>query len=717
MKKIKRCLVGLAMFMGLVAKADEGMWLPQLLKDLNEEDMKKLGCKLSAEDIFSVNHSSLKDAIVLFGGGCTGEMVSEEGLLLTNHHCGFSYLQSHSTVEKNYLDNGFWAMNKEQELPNPGLNCTFVISIEDVTSKVLGNVKDGMEEEARNKIIENNCKDLEKLAEKGTMYRAKIKPYFYGNTYYMVITETFKDVRLVGAPPESIGKFGGETDNWVWPRHTGDFSVFRIYANEKNEPADYSIKNKPYKPKTFLNISLKGYKKGDFTMTYGFPGRTFEYLTSEGIKMVTEIDNPNAIDIRGKRLDIWMSDMKNNDKIRLQYASKYSRICNYYKKYQGEDKGMRIMNTIQMKENLEKQFQIWADQNHKPEFTNLLSDFKTDYEMLYPLELETVLYGECGLPIELVSFATKFKNLVAFSKDPTKPDSVIREQVENLKKEAARFFKDYNAPTDQKVLAELLKSYDNLSKTSRLPLFEILSKKHKNNFDKFSAEIFEHSLLPNEQKVTAFLEHYKRDQYKRIQKDPGYKLMEDITENYDKNIAPKYKDLTAKIDILYRHWLKGLQEMQKDRKFWPDANSTLRLAYGSVEPYKPFDGAYYDYKTTLSGVIEKMDNTNPEYKVPPKLVDLYTKKDFGPYAENGDIPVAFIATNHTTGGNSGSPLLDSDGNLLGLNFDTGWEGTMSNYHFTDERVRNISVDIRYVLFLMDKFAGAGYLVNEMKLIK
>ncbi len=701
----------------LKAVADEGMWLPQLLKDLNEGDMKKLGCKLSAEDIFSVNHSSLKDAIVLFGGGCTGEMVSNDGLLLTNHHCGYSSIQSHSSVEHNYLSNGFWAKNRSEELSNPGLTCTFVIRIENVTKQVLEGVSDTLNELARNKMIELKCKTIEAETIKGTGYQAKIKAYFYGIEFYMVVSETYKDVRLVGAPPESIGKFGGDTDNWMWPRHTGDFSVFRIYANEKNEPAEYAAGNKPYHPKNFLSISLKGYQKGDFTMTYGFPGKTFEYLTSQGIRLVTDQSNPLKIKIREKRLDIWTSAMKSSDKIHLQYSSKYAGISNYYKKFQGEDKGMRMMNTIAMKEDLENRFQDWAGKNKNREYINLLAGFKMNYEKLYPLQMENDLFTECAMGIELLSFANKFNNLVKISKDPASTDAQIKTEVELMKKESTRFFKDYDAPTDQKMLAALLKMYSETSKTNRPLLFDNIKINYDNNFTKYAKEIFKFSWLTNEKKVNDFLSNYEKGKCKKLQKDFGFILMDELVSNFKTNIAPGYNSVQVKLETLYREWIKGLREMQTERKFWPDANSTLRVAYGTVEPYKPYDGALYEIKTTLSGVIEKMDNTNPEFTVPDKLLALYNKKDFGQYAENGDIPVAFIATNHTTGGNSGSPLLNNEGQLLGLNFDTAWEGTLSNYHFTEERVRNISVDIRYVLFLIDKFGDAGYLLDEMKLVK
>lgn len=699
-----------------VTLADEGMWLPQLLKEFNEADMKKIGCKLTPEQIFSINNSSLKDAIVQFGGGCTGELVSDEGLLLTNHHCGYPYIQQHSSVDHDYLKNGFWAKNKSEEIITPGLTAMFVIRIEDVTKKVLTGVNDNTTEEERNKIVEANIKAAEAEAVKGTGYQAKIKPYFYGNEYYMLVTETFKDVRLVGTPPEFIGRFGGDTDNWMWPRHTGDFSVFRIYANEKNEPAEYAQTNKPYKPRKALTVSLKGYKQGDFTMTYGFPGRTHQYLTSQGIELVYNYSNPLSIKARGKRLDIWDADMKASDKVRIQYASKYARISNYYKKYQGENKGMRIMNTLEMKRDLEKQFAEWSTKTGK--YQTLLNDFKQVYDKLTPLQAQVDLYSESGMGIEIVAFANKFNKLVKLSKDKAYKEDKVKEELTKLKEEAAKFFKDYNAPTDKKVLAVLLQNYnEELAKTNSPLKDNLTESKYNGKYDELATSIFKESFLVNENKVLDFLNSYKASSWKKLEKDPAFKLMQTITNNYKENIAPNYEQLNTQLNLLYRTWTKALREMQPTKSFWPDANSTMRIAYGTVEPYKPFDGANYDYKTTLTGIIEKMDNTNPEFVVPQKLVDLYNKKDFGSYAENGDVPVAFIATNHTTGGNSGSPLLDGEGRLLGLNFDTGWEGTMSNYHFNTQRVRNISVDIRYVLFVIDKFADAGYLLNEMKIEK
>ena len=716
---MKKIFVAIALFIfSMNLLADEGMWIPLLLKEFNESAMQKLGCKLTAEDIYSVNHSSLKDAIVQFGGGCTGELVSGDGLVLTNHHCGFYNIQQLSTVEHNYLKNGFWAMNKSQELPAKGLICTFVVRIEDVTKKTLEGVTDKMTEDERNKTINDNSKKIETEAVNGTHYKAKVKPYFFGSEYYMTVTETYTDVRLVGTPPESIGKFGGETDNWMWPRHTCDFSMFRIYANTNNEPAEYSADNKPFKPKSFLSISMKGYKQGDFTMTYGFPGTTLEYLTSYGIKLVTEVSNPHNIKVRGLILDIWHADMKANEKVGIQYASKYARLSNYYKKFQGEDKGMRVIQTVKMKEELEKKFQDWADKGNNHQYKGLLAEYKTAYTKLSPLQIETDIYSECVMNMEIVRYANGFNTLYKLCKDEKSTDSSITATVEQMKKNIPGYFKDYNAPTDKKIMVAMLNHYYVTSqKDFRAATIDDLHNKYNGDFAKYADEVFKKSVFGDEKKITDFLNSFTRKKGKKLDKDPAFFLARGLVDNYITKISVDYNGLRSKINLLQRTWVAGLREMESDKKFWPDANSTLRIAYGTVQPYKPYDGAKYEFMTTLSGVIEKMDNTNDEFTVPQKLVDLYNNRDFGQYAENGDVPVAFIATNHTTGGNSGSPLLDAEGYLLGLNFDTVWEGTMSNYHFSEERVRNISVDIRYVLFMMDKFAGAGYLLDEMKLVK
>ncbi|MEQ1733218.1 MAG: S46 family peptidase [Bacteroidia bacterium] len=709
---MKKTIILALVLIANLTRADEGMWLPQLLKALNEPTMQKLGFKLTAEQLYSVNKSSLKDAIGHFNGGCTSELVSAEGLLLTNHHCGYDQIQYHSSIANNYLRDGFWAMNKQQELPCVGLTVTFIVRIDDVTKQALAGVTATMTEEERTKKIEENAKVIEADAAKGTRYQTKVRSFFFGNEYYMFTTETFKDVRLVGAPPESVGKFGGDTDNWMWPRHTGDFSVFRIYANEKNEPCEYNAANKPYVPKKFLKVSTSGYKKGDFTLTYGFPGRTFQYLTSYGIKQVYEVSNPNNIKAREKRLGIWTSHMRANPTVRLQYASKHASVSNYYKKFQGENKGMRILNTMKYKQDIETKFQAWADASGDVTYKNLLGEFKTTYDKFYPLQLETDLLSECALAPEVLKMANSFTAIVAMAKDEKKTDDEVKAELEKNKKRIEDFYKDYDVATDKEVFTEMLGMY--LAKTTHATT---LATKGVVAPATMSADVF-NSTFASKEKMMQLLTAFDRKVIVALENDKAYTTTKAIVDNYNTAVKPEYVALRNKIELMNRTWVTGLRAMQPTKKFWPDANSTLRVAYGTVEPYKPYDGAMFEQITHLKGVIEKMDNTSEEFTVPDKLLDLYNKKDFGIYADaTGDVPVAFIATNHTTGGNSGSPLLDKKGRLLGLNFDTGWEGAMSNYHFDASRVRNISVDIRYVMFIMDKYAGAGHLVKEMTLEK
>ncbi len=563
------------------------------------------------------------------------------------------------------------------------------------------------------KKIDENSKKLEANAIVGNNYQANVRSFFYGNEYYLFISEVFKDVRLVGAPPESVGKFGGDTDNWMWPRHTGDFSVFRIYANEKNEAADYSPSNKPYKSKRFLKISMQGFKEKDFTLTYGFPGRTFQYLTSYGIKAVNEISNPTSIEARAKRLDTWTMHMRTDPKIRLQYAGKHARISNYYKKFQGENKGMRVLNTVEYKQKIESDFQAWADKGSNDDYKTILAKYKSVYEQINPLQLETDLYRECGIAVEAINFANGFSNLIKIAKDEKKTDNDIKTEIDKLKKRSSTFFKDYDMPTDKDIFVNLLSLYIKKSKYGNDLVANGLS-----DLNAAANTAYESSIFVSENKLNGVLNTFDRKNLTVFEQDPIWKYTTIVVGNYTKNVRDEYVKLQAQVDLLNRTWVSGLREMKPAKSFWPDANSTLRIAYGTIKGYKPFDGAFYNSTSYLSGIIEKMDNTNEEFYVPAKLYDLYKAKNFGMYADKtGDVPVAFIASNHTTGGNSGSPLLDKNGNLLGLNFDTAWEGTVSNYHFNDARVRNISVDIRYVLFIMDKYAGATHLVNEMTLVK
>ncbi|MBJ6119746.1 S46 family peptidase [Pontibacter sp. BT310] len=701
------------------ARPDEGMWLPMLLKQLNESDMQKKGLKLSADDIYSVNQSSLKDAIVSFGGFCTGEMISSEGLLLTNHHCGYGQIQQHSSVENDYLTKGFWAMTKEQELPNPGLTATFIVRMEDVTKQILAGANAAKSEAEREAIIQKNIAKVAKESTAGTHYDAVIKPYFYGNEYYMYITETYKDIRMVGAPPSSIGKFGGDTDNWMWPRHTGDFSLFRIYAGPNNEPAEYSPNNKPYKPKHHLPISLSGVKENDFTLVFGFPGRTNEYLTSHAIEDIYEVSNPAKINIRDTKLQILDKDMKASDAVRIQYAAKYASIANYWKKWTGENRGLKKANAIEKKQELERQFMSWvnADPTRKQEYGNLMTEFEKNYKALDGITISRDYIMEAANGVELIRYASGFGKLQEMIAAKA-PQAEINAQVERLENGAAGFFKNYNAPTDKKVFVALMGMYYNDLDKKLLPeAVRTAGAKTKGDFTKLADEIYSKSRLTSEAGVKKLLADVKAGKTDVLQKDPAFALSNAIDMHYRTQVLPTYTAVNDNLNLLYRKYITGLRAMQQDKKFYPDANSTLRVAYGKVEPYEPLDGVTYNYYTTLEGIMEKAAMTGVEdYVIPEKLRELYEKKDYGPYGMNGEMPVGFIASNHTTGGNSGSPVINANGQLIGTNFDRNWEGTMSDIAYNPDQVRNIAVDARYMLFIVDKFAGAGHLVKEMTLV-
>ncbi|WP_114779047.1 S46 family peptidase [Botryobacter ruber] len=701
------------------ALPDEGMWLPMLLKQLNEADMQQKGLKLSAEDIYSINQSSLKDAIVSFGGFCTGEMISPEGLLLTNHHCGYGQVQAHSTVENDYLTKGFWAMNREQELPNPGLTATFIVRMEDVTKQVLSGIPATATEAAREAAIQKNIARVRSEAIAGTDYNAIIRPFFYGNEYYMYVTETFRDVRLVGAPPSAIGKFGGDTDNWMWPRHTGDFSIFRIYAGPGNKPADYSPNNKPYKPKHHLPISLNGVTEGDFTLVFGFPGRTSEYLTSHAVQEIYEVSNPAKINIRDTKLRILDKDMKASDAVRIQYAAKYASIANYWKKWIGENRGLQKANTIARKQQLEQQFQQWAATNDKrqQQYGNLMADFEKNYRSLDGITISRDYITEAALGIELIKQAADYMKLQELL-DKKASESLINSTADQLADAAAGFYKNYNAPTDKKVFAALMALYYNDIDPKLHPeVFKTVQQQYKGDFEKYADAVYGKSFFTSEAGVKEAMAAIKAGKTQVLKNDPAFQLASGIVSHYRANILPTYTQVNDNLNLLYRTYMTGLREMQQDKKFYPDANSTLRVAYGEVEPYEPLDGIKYKYYTTLEGVMEKAAMEGIEdYVIPARLKELYEQKDYGPYGVNGEMPVAFIASNHTTGGNSGSPVINAHGQLIGTNFDRNWEGTMSDISYNPDQVRNIAIDARYMLFIVDKFAGAGHLVQEMTLV-
>lgn len=718
--KIARFLLIAAMFLGLQTRADEGMWIPSLLEQLNKDDLSASGIKLTPEQLYSINQSSLKDAIVRFGRGCTSEIISPEGLLLTNHHCGYGEIQSHSSVENDYLTDGFWAMSREEELPNPGLVATLIVRIDDVTRQVLEGVTDKMEEAKRQEQIEKNIKQLEKEAVSDSHYEAMIKPFYYGNEYYMFITETFKDVRLVGAPPSAIGKFGGDTDNWMWPRHTGDFSIFRIYADKDNKPAEYSEDNVPYKPKHFLPVNVGGVNEGDFTMVYGFPGRTQEYLTSYAVNYIMNKSNPARIAYRAKGLEIMEADMKASDKVRIQYASKYASISNYHKKWIGENRGLRKLDALNVKKDFEAQYhQLAKSKPHWAErYGKVLNQYAGLYENLEPYAFSRDMFVElwyygCELPL----YASRYRNVVEEALQDSLSDKEFEAAKLKLQKQTKAHFKDYNLETEKNLFAVLMKYYaETVPADMRADIFNEIEGKYKGDYAAYADLLYGKSVLATEESATEFVNNLSLKSLKKLEKDVGYKLMDALLTHYLTQVRPQYVFYNAEVERLNRFYLDGIRTMEVKKRVYPDANSTLRVAWGKVEGYEPADAVTYRHYTTLQGIIEKHGLGIDDYVLPEKLIDLYESKNYGNYAQDGEMRVCFTASNHTTGGNSGSPVINAKGELIGLNFDRCWEGTMSDIMFDPERCRNIAVDARYVLFIIDKFAGAGHLVKEMTLV-
>lgn len=716
---MKNILFPILLIASLLAKADEGMWLPQLLNAMNIKDMKKNGLKLTAEQIYSINKSSLKDAIVQFGGGCTGEVVSSQGLLITNHHCGYSSIAFHSSVEKDYLTKGYWAMNKNEELYTPNLTVTFINRIEDVTDKVMKGITAGSTDAKIDSITKANIKQLEKEAVNGTHYEAFVRPFFYGNEYYLFVTETFKDIRMVGAPPSAIGKFGGESDNWMWPRHNADFSVFRIYAGKDNKPADYSPDNVPYTPKHVVPVSLKGYKEGDFTMVYGFPGRTQEYLSSYAVDMIMNESDPLKVALREKRLNIMSTDMRLSDAVRINYATKYAGIANYYKKWMGEMNGLKKYDALSKKQAFEKQFMdaVNADPAKKEKYGNLFSEFEKIYTEYRVLNKQVDYYSECLMAIEAFTYARSYINLLGELKKKQKGQTnTFDTNLSEYKK--LNFYKAYNQPTDIKMCKAMLEEYiKGVAPANRPPVLDSFIVANGGDAKKMTDFLFANTSFVDKAKTEAMLNDLEK--YPNLyERDPVFHITNAIVKYYTVSVFPQFQYDEREINELQKLYIKGQQEVFKDKKFYPDANSTLRVAYGKVNSYEPKDGVKYNYYTTLDGIMEKYIPGDEEFDVPAKLIDLYKKKDFGPYANpDGKMQVAFTASNHTTGGNSGSPVFNAKGELIGTNFDRNWEGTMSDIMYNPNQCRNITLDVRYTLFIIDKFAGAGYLLNEMKLVK
>lgn len=694
------------------------MWIPSLLKKLNESDMQTMGMKLCAEDIYSLNQSSLKDAIVsLNGGGCTAEVISEKGLILTNHHCGFSEIQALSSIERDYLKNGFWAMSNLEELPASGMKASFIIMIEDVTSQVMKDISGPLTDDARATMKKNAQEIIQKVTE-GTHYEAIIKPFNYGNSFFLIVQETFTDVRLVFAPPSSIGKFGGDTDNWMWPRHTGDFSMFRIYAGKDNKPAKYSESNVPYKPGRSLSIYTEGVKQDDFTMVFGFPGTTKQYLTSYAVENIMNYTNPARIKMREKSLEIIDGTMLSSDTIRIQYAAKQARISNAYKKWIGESKGLKRLNALEKKKAIEAEFtmNVYQKQEYIQKYGQTLEKLKTLNEKSKNLALaadyfnELVSYGP-----EFIRYTRNFESLITDYPELSKDKEKLKAEVEKLQK-GIRFFKNYNAKTDRKIFESLFKMYLEGTPTELLPDYiAVINKKYKGNYDLLSKEIYEKSFFTDSTRMKNMLKNFSSSSVTKIKSDASFMLMTGLFEGYNFKVLPDLQLLNFEIDTEMQTYVAGLMELIPDN-YWFDANSTLRVAYGKVEGSEPKDGIHYNYYTTLDGLMEKYIPGDSEFDVPEKLLQLYNAKNYGSYAENGEIHVAFTASNQTTGGNSGSPVLNAYGELIGVNFDRTWESTMSDIMYDPEQCRNVILDIRYVLFIVDKFAGAGYLLNEMNLM-
>ena len=701
-----------------ISFAGEGMWLPLLLQALNESEMQSMGMKMTAEDIYSVNQGSLKDAIVHFGGFCTGEIISDQGLVLTNHHCGYGQIQSHSSLENNYLEDGFWAMDKSQELSNPGLFVTFIDRIEDISKEALKGVTDEMSARDRQSAIDKNLDAIKSNFKKKDYEDIVIRPFFKGNQYFLFVTLTYNDVRLVGAPPSSIGKFGADTDNWVWPRHTGDFSMFRIYAGKDNMPADYSPENVPMKPKHSLPISLDGVYEGDFTLVFGFPGSTDSYLPLPAMAMEVDVLDPAKIAIRDKTLAIYNREMRADPAVKIQYASKQSGLSNAWKKWQGIILGVKRTDGLGKKKKFENQFtqKIANNKGWSNKYGNILGEFTELYAEIEPYALARDYYNELtGRNIELMRITRNYLNLV--SRFEENGEAGYNSYKDRLKPYMANFYKDYRPKIDQEVFAVLSEKYAKDMELTYVPdVLTNMVAKNGGSFEKTAAMLYEKSFLTNEKMAMAMFEKSPSEAVEMIRADPAYQLMKNWKNIYDKKIAANYNTNKERIDELQRLYMAALMDVFPDKTFYPDANSTMRVSYGKVESYEPRDAVQYEIKTYLSGIMEKYVPGDYEFDVPKKLQRLYQSRDYGQYAEGSNMPVCFIGSNHTTGGNSGSPAIDAYGNLVGLNFDRAWEGTMSDINYDRKICRNIMVDARYILFIVDKYAGAKHLVDEMNLV-
>lgn len=690
-KNMKRTLTAIALMLAMIqpSKADEGMWLPSLISQ-RINDMQEKGFKLSAEDIYSINQASLKDAVMLFGSGCTGELVSDEGLLFTNHHCGYSAIQKLSSVEHDYLKDGFWAMNRSQELPAAGLTVSFLERMEDVTAQVLAGYKDSMTEAERTELVSRNSKAItQKATQEGKGLKANVEALYYGNQYFLFVFRVYSDIRFVGAPPSSIGKFGGDTDNWMWPRHTGDFSIFRIYADKNNEPAAYSENNVPYVPKKSFRISRAGVKEGDFTFIYGFPGSTKEYVTSDDVRYVAEVSDPAKIAIRTARLDIQKKHMSASQKVRIQYSSKNQSVSNSWKKWQGEALGINKMGTVASKAAYEKEFAAWAKGTR---YDGVLDKLHALYEKRDPYYITYEYYTETVRTIELLQLAGNVKNALG---NKSRKDATVE-----------TFFKDYYQPIDEECFVAVMNIFNDKVADEFKPEYFKQKMAQYGSVEAWGKDLFAKSIFTDMNRVLALTEK----DAELVNSDPAIEMSEAFAKWYNEDLRPVINECSSAITLAYRDYMQGQMEFSKNKAFYPDANLTLRVAYGHVEGYSPSDGVYYNPVSTLTGIIEKDNPDIFDYNIPQALRDIYAA---GGHEKQ---PVCFLATNHTTGGNSGSPVINANGDLIGINFDRVWEGTMSDIAFGPDFCRNISLDVRYLLFTIEHIGHAEHLFNEMKFV-
>ncbi len=696
-------VLGLACMNMLQAK--EGMWIPTLLKVV-EGDMQAMGLKLKAEDIYNINHSSLKDAVVHFNGGCTAEMVSSEGLLLTNHHCGYGQIQQHSTVDNDLLSDGFWAMTRGEELANPGLTCTFIDRIEDVTL-ALSRACVGLSGEARDKRMNEEMDAIVKRATEGKGLEGRVVAFDFGNSHFLITSRVFRDVRLVGAPPSAVGKFGGDTDNWVWPRHTGDFSVFRIYADANNNPADYSADNKPYTPAHHFPVNVDGVKDGDFTMVFGFPGRTEQYLTSDAVEHVIHRLNPMRIAMRDEGLAVINAARASSDALRIAYAAKQSSVANAWKKWMGQNRGLTELHALDKKHDLERSLKDATGSTVVDDIAALNAQY-FPYLEARSLFIELAYYGP-----DILNYAHSFAGLIEGAVEGEKREQLLSK----LRDNEPAFRKDFDAQVDEQLLGRLVDEYLEWVPVTLEPEGLRAEVVKAGGGPAWAAKVFGKSVFDNEEDIAKLLASGSDKAWRKLAKDPAYMWIEQLRANYFEKVAPEYGRLRAEIERASGSYTKELRNAFPQRVFPVDANSTLRLTYGKVEGSAPYDGMQYNPLSTARGILQKYVPGDPDFDMPKRLVELLEAREYGDYAnEEGELVVCFTGSNHTTGGNSGSPALDAKGHLVGINFDRSWESTMSDILFDGSRCRNIMVDIRYVLWVMDVYAGAGHLVEEMTLV-